>query len=253
MHTLTPTPEPKKTVTITLSRETIVNGVLGLQLVLMVVFGWQLFTLKQQLGNAEVGDVLAKAKVQPSGDAGGQDAAPSGPVDITVTTADHIRGGKDAKVTIVEYSDFECPFCSRAHPTVMQVLEEYGDDVRVVYRHFPLSFHPQAQKAGEASECAADQGKFWQYHDVMFENQSLVSGGVTQFKKWAVELGLNATRFNNCLDSGEKASLVTDDANEGAALGVTGTPGFFINGISVVGAQPFSVFKQVIDAELAKS
>lgn len=247
------TPEPKKSVTITLSRDTVINGVLGLQLALLLVFGWQLFSLKQQLGGNEAGTVLAKAKVQPAADQGGDATAPTGPVDITVTTADHIRGGKNAKVTIVEYSDFECPFCSRAHPTIQQVMNEYGDDVRVVYRHFPLSFHPQAQKAAEASECAADQGKFWQFHDVVFENQDLVQGGVAQFKKWAVELGLNASKFNNCLDSGEKAQLVTDDTNEGSALGVTGTPGFFINGQSVVGAQPFSVFKQIIDAELAKS
>lgn len=244
------TPTPKQ-VTITLSRENVVNGVLGLQLVLLAVFGWQLVSIKKDLaGGASAPKVVAKTQTQPTN---ANPAEAAGPVDITVTTADHIRGGDNAKVTIVEYSDFECPFCEAVHPTIKQVMDTYGDDVRLVYRHYPLSFHPQAQKAAEASECAADQGKFWEFHDTMFDNQALLQGGVTQLKKWAADLRLNTAKFNNCLDSGEKATIVADDASGGSAIGVTGTPGFFINGISVVGAQPFSTFKQVIDQELAKS
>lgn len=243
-------PQQPKQVTITLSRDKIVNGVLGLQLVLLAVFGWQLVSIKKQLADGVAPKVIAKTTTKPAPDANPAEAA--GPVDITVTTADHMRGGKDAKVTIVEYSDFECPFCGAAHPTIQQVMDTYGDQVRLVYRHFPLSFHAQAQKAAEASECAADQGKFWEFHDKMFENQDALTGGVAQLKKWATELRLNASKFNSCLDSGEKADLVAEQASGGADIGVTGTPGFFINGISVVGAQPFSTFKQVIDAELAK-
>jgi protein-disulfide isomerase len=123
-----------------------------------------------------------------------------------------------------------------------------------VYRHFPLnSIHPQAQKAGEASECAADQGKFWEYHDLLFANQESVALGVTQFKKWAAELGLNTNTFNSCLDSGQKANMVQEDLDGGSAAGVTGTPAFFINGVAVVGAQPFSTFQQIIDEQLANS
>lgn len=242
-------------VTITLSRDTIVNVILGAQLVLLAVFGWQIMSIKKQVSGGSGAQVVARAQTQPAPSAAGDTAAAAAgaPVDITVTTADHMRGGKDAKVTIVEYSDFECPFCGRAHPTIEQVMDTYGDDVRVVYRHFPLSFHPQAQKAAEASECAADQGKFWELHDLIFENQDLLQGGVTQLKKWAADLKLNTAQFNGCLDSGEKAAIVQAQADEGALLGVSGTPGFFVNGISVVGAQPFSVFQQIIDQELAAS
>ena len=244
------TPPEEKKLTITLSRDAIVNAVLGLQLVLLLVFGWQIMGIKGQLGGSPASaKVIAQNPAQPSN---GGDTGPAPTADIVVTTSDFLKGGKDAKVTIVEYSDFECPFCGRAFPTVEQVMETYGDDVRLVYRHFPLnSIHPQAQKAAEASECAADQGKFWDYHDKLFANQDGVSAGVTQFKKWAVELGLNAAKFNSCLDSGEKAAAVQEDADSGSAAGVTGTPAFFINGVSVVGAQPFSTFKQVIDEQLA--
>lgn len=244
------TPPEEKKLTITLSRDTIINAVLGLQLVLLLVFGWQITGIKSQLGGSPASaKVIAQNPSQPSNDA---DTGPAPTADIVVTTSDFLKGGKDAKVTIVEYSDFECPFCGRAFPTVEQVMETYGDDVRLVYRHFPLnSIHPQAQKAAEASECAADQGKFWDYHDKLFANQDGVSAGVTQFKKWAVELGLNAAKFNSCLDSGDKAAAVQEDADSGSAAGVTGTPAFFINGVSVVGAQPFSTFKQVIDEQLA--
>lgn len=240
-------------VTITLSRDNLINGVLALQLVLLLVFGWQLFSIKSQLGGSNTVATNPVRAAAPTVADTGDVVNPGVRQDIVVTADEHIVGGKNAKVTIVEYSDFECPFCSRAYPTMKQVLDTYGDDVRLVYRHYPLSFHPQAQKAAEASECAADQGKFWEYHDVVFENQALLAGGVTQMKKWAADLGLNATRFNNCLDSGEKASKVLTQMNEGSALGVSGTPGFFVNGVSVVGAQPFSTFQQIIDQELAAS
>lgn len=162
----------------------------------------------------------------------------------------HIRGNKNAKVKLVEYSDFQCPFCERAYPTLQQVLKDYGDKVSLEYRHYPLSFHPFAQKAAEASECAAEQGKFWEFHDKNFENQTSLS--FEALKQWAKDLGLNTKKFNNCLDTDKYAQKVADQTKEGGAKGVNGTPTTFINGQPVVGAQPYEAFKQAIDAELAK-
>ena len=174
---------------------------------------------------------------------------PAQPQTFTITKDNHVRGNFNAPVTLVEFSDFECPFCSRFHPTVNQVLKDYGNKVRVVYKHFPLSFHQNAQKAAEASECASEQGKFWEMHDKMFENQQLL--GLEQFKKWARELRLNGSKFDSCLDSGKYASKVQADFNEGQSKGVNGTPATFINGQLVSGALPFAQIKQVIDQALA--
>ena len=159
------------------------------------------------------------------------------------------KGPANAPVTIVEFSDFECPFCSRANVTVDQVMKEYGDKVRLVFRHFPLNFHPNAQKAGEASLCADDQKKFWEYHDVLFQNQKALE--VDKLKKYAADLKLDTAAFNKCLDSGEKAAQVKADMEAGQKVGVNGTPAFFVNGVLLSGAVPFEEFKAVIDAELA--
>lgn len=156
--------------------------------------------------------------------------------------------GGDGTVTMYEYSDFECPFCGRAYPTVKQLKAQYGDQLVVVFKHFPLSFHPNAQKASEASECARDQNKFDEYHDVLFENQDALT--VTSLKKYARDLNLDADQFNLCLDSGEKTALVKADMAEGQKLGVTGTPTFVINGESIVGAQPITAFQTIIDKAL---
>ncbi len=158
--------------------------------------------------------------------------------------------GQNGKVVIEEFSDFECPFCGRAFPTVEQVLDEYGDQVEFVYKHFPLtSIHPRAQKAGEASECARDQDMFKEYHDKLYENQRALE--VANLKQYAANLGLDTSKFNSCLDSDDKVSIVNNDLQEGRERGVSGTPTFFINGQKLVGAQPFSAFKAVIDAQLA--
>ena len=165
---------------------------------------------------------------------------------------DKVLGDPDAKVTIVEFSDFECPFCGRFYTqTLPQLKEEYFDTgkVKLVYRDFPLSFHPQAQPAAEAAECANEQDKFWEFHDKIFDNQSSMS--TTNYKQWAADLGLDTEQFNSCLDDGKYRAEVQADFSAGQAAGVSGTPTFFINGQKIVGAQPFSVFKQIIDAELA--
>jgi len=187
---------------------------------------------------------------------GGSPTAPTQPTKPTAPVADIdvagrlFRGGANAEVLIVEYSDFQCPFCERVTPTVQQILSTYGDQVKLVYKHFPLeSLHPNAVKAAEASECAADQGKFWEMHDAMFADQNKLS--TTDLKATAAGLGMDSTAFNACLDGGSKLAIVSADATEGSNYGVSGTPTFFINGQMVVGAQPFSSFKSVIDAELA--
>jgi protein-disulfide isomerase len=161
-----------------------------------------------------------------------------------------IRGNKDAPVTIVEFSDFQCPFCSRARPAVNKVRETYGDKVRIIFRNFPLSIHPQAQKAGEAANCAGEQGKFWEMHDRLFANQAKLQ--LPDLKEHAAALGLDAEAFGQCLDSSRHTTDLQRDAEAGTGYGVSGTPSFFINGRPLVGAQPFESFAQVIDDELER-
>lgn len=181
------------------------------------------------------------------------DTAPpvaAGPVKAVDEKNEAIRGNKSAKVTLIEYSDFECPFCFRHQATLDQILKDYPQDVRLVYRHFPLSFHPQAQKAAEASECAKQQGKFWEMHDEIFKANQ---GGTMSVQKWkdvARQLKLDAAKFDKCLDSGETAAKVAQDMNEGSVAGVQGTPGTFVNGELVEGAVPYATFKQIIDQKL---
>lgn len=158
------------------------------------------------------------------------------------------RGPEGAKVTIVEFSDFQCPFCSRAIKTVDEVVKQYDGKVRLVFRQFPLDFHQQAAKAAEASLCAADQGKFWEYHDKLFASQQALQ--VADLKQYAGELSLDAAKFGECLDSGAKAAQVNADLEAGKKVGVNGTPAFFINGVMLSGAQPIEEFKSIIDEEL---
>jgi len=165
---------------------------------------------------------------------------------FTITKTDHIRGNPDASITLVEFSDFECPFCERQYQTLKQLLKEYPRKIRLVYRHFPLEFHQFAQKAAEASECASEQDSFWEYHDKLFENQTDYS--VENFKKWAGGLGLKTSQFNNCLDTDKYASKVQADAQEGAQKGVNGTPATFVNGQLISGALPYNTFKEAIDS-----
>lgn len=161
------------------------------------------------------------------------------------------RGNPDAKIVIIEYSDFQCPFCGKVQATVEQILKDYDGKVKLYYKQFPLTqIHPNAQKAAEASLLAADQGKFWEYHDLLFENQDELDPA--SLKRYAAQLNLDTEKFNSGLDSGIKAQAVNKDLEEGIRNGVGGTPMFFINGQVVSGAQPYSVFKQTIDSELNK-
>jgi len=174
---------------------------------------------------------------------------PSQPVQLVVSDGDHIRGNKNAPITIVEFSDFECPFCGRFHPTMQQVMQEYGDKVRWVYKHFPLdSIHPNARPAAEASECAAEQNKFWEFADKLFLNQQSLSTDF--YTATARELGLDVNKFSSCVSTRKYQSVVDKGMQEGLSAGVNGTPSNFINGIPVSGAVPFQDLKQVIDSQL---
>jgi protein-disulfide isomerase len=164
---------------------------------------------------------------------------------------DPAQGSKDAPVTIIEFSDFQCPYSKKYHDEILpMIMSEYGDEIRYVYRDFPLtSMHSQAQKAAEAAQCAFEQGKFWEYYEQLFQNQGALD--VPNLKNYATELGLDESAFNLCLDSGKYAQEVQKDFEDGYSYGVTGTPTFFINGRPLVGAQPFSTFQTVIEEELA--
>src|SRR3989338_7033099 len=173
---------------------------------------------------------------------------------------DPALGNKKAPVTVIEFSDFECPFCRSfwryGLPLIKSTYIDTGK-VRFVYRDFPLSFHPGAQVAAEAAECAEDQGKFWEMHDKIFQEQDKQGQGTVQFnleslKKWAGEIGLDTNKFNNCLDSGKYSNEVSKDLSDATSSGGQGTPYFVIGTIPLSGAQPFAAFQQVIEAELNK-
>lgn len=185
---------------------------------------------------------------------------PTGPVDVSVDD-DAVLGDNGAPVTIIEFSDFQCPFCrSFWKNAFVEIKKDYIDTgkAKLVFRDYPLSFHPMATPSAEGAECAKEQGKFWEMHDAMFEEQEKLGTGTIQYtaddiKKWAANIGLNAGQFNECLDSRKYKSEVEKDFADGGAAGVTGTPAIFINGRLVAGAQPFSVFKTIIEDELKKA
>jgi protein-disulfide isomerase len=162
-------------------------------------------------------------------------------------------GKSDAPVTLVEFSDFQCPFCQGAVPTIKQVEKKYGDKVRIVYRQFPLpNLHPFAIKAAEASLCANEQSKFWEMHDAMFADQKKLA--VSDLKQTARSLGMDGKKFDACMDTGRYAEQVQNDQKEGQRAGVTGTPAIYLNGTPVDGGSvPFSVLEAAIEKELARA
>ncbi len=176
---------------------------------------------------------------------------PSAARKIEIPADSPAKGPKTAKVTIVEWSDFQCPFCSKAIPTLKQIDQTYPKDVRVVFRHQPLPFHNNAKLAAEASMAAHEQGKFWPYHDKLFANQQALDRA--SLEKYASEVGLKVDKFKAALDSGKFRSKVEADSSAGTSVGANGTPTFFINGRQLVGAQPFPSFKTVIDEEVVKA
>lgn len=226
----------------------IVVAILVSWLVVLGAIVWSTVYLGEKIDG--VRNKLAEIGAAPGGE---REEAPPAKVDVKqlVSADDPKRGPEDAKVTIVEFSDYECPFCERfVRDTMPVLLKEYGDKVQFVFKDFPLPMHPNAPKAAEAAHCAGDQGKYWEYHDKLFENRRQMSE--PSLKNHARTLGLNTSKFDECLDSGKYTKKVRDNLQLGRKAQVNGTPTFFINGERLVGAQPFEAFKEKIDEELAK-
>jgi protein-disulfide isomerase len=165
------------------------------------------------------------------------------------TGASPIKGNKNAPVTIVEFSDFQCPYCSRLQPTLRQVLDAYPQEVRLVYKHFPLAFHKQARNAAKASMAAGEQGKFWGMHDIIFENYNTLTE--EKFSEFAKQLGLDMEKFKTDYTSTKYDKQIQDEFNMGQRIGVRGTPTLFLNG-KMMTRRSFNDFKQAIDEALKK-
>ena len=209
--------------------------------------------LKKGTSKDKLYETLVDANVKSAGAAPAPAAptanqADSAPVHVEAGNSP-ARGGKTAQVTIVEWSDFQCPYCSRVEPTINQLRQEYGDKVKWVWKNQPLPFHPNAMPAAEAAMAAGDQGKFWEMHDKLFENQQKLSPEL--YDQLAKELGLDLNKFHDSISSGKNKAAIQADMADGSKAGAGGTPTFFVNGHKLVGAQPAESFKQVIDAELS--
>ncbi len=271
----------KKSDTLTISKVTLwksISGILGIFLLISIFTGG--FGLNQESTSPDMVVEEAQA-IQPKEQPSVQKLSAGL---SALVEDDAIKGDPEAKVTIIEWSDFECPFCARFYSQgYQQLVSTYIDTgkVNLVFRDFPLNFHRNAQKAAEAAECAGEQGKYYDMHDLLFEKG--VSGGVSSFKKYAEDLELNTEEFNTCLDSGKFASDAKKDMSDGGAAGITGTPGFIIYtsndvdvldiqnaiapqysrnieartfdggvGAKVSGALPFDAFEDIIEVMLAE-
>ncbi len=229
-------------------RDKLLMTVLLVVLITSVANSAVIFSGYCSAGNAYIEGIADMQKTGNEGDG----MAPETAGAVVAGQEDYFRGSADAPVTIMEYSDFQCPFCSRFYSDTLPLIETNYIDTgkaKLIYRDFPLSFHANAQKAAEAAECAGEQGKFWEMHDKLYENQQSLSD--SSFKTWAAEIGLDSATFDDCLDSGKYASEVAKDAQDGQAEGISGTPSFLVNGQKIVGAQPYAVFEQAIEAALA--
>lgn len=218
--------------------------VAGLLIALAIYFSGGRFPISQKTQKAEEGNTAPS----PTG------TLPVGGRDIQVSDDDHIRGNKDAKVTLVEFSDLQCPFCRKFHPTVKQLLSAYPDQVRWVYKHFPLdTIHSEARPAAEASECVWEQkgdDGFWRFVDGVFENQERI--GSQLYRELAQEIGVNMGQFESCISSRKYQQKVEDDYQKGLAAGVRGTPGSFMNGREIPGAVPYSELESTLKSLLGK-
>ncbi|MCB9527313.1 MAG: thioredoxin domain-containing protein [Myxococcales bacterium] len=203
-------------------------------------------TPRDQVYAAIVKDGATKAAPEP----GQPQEDPNKVWDVKVNPNDAVKGPANAKITIVEFSEFQCPFCKRVGPTIDQIMKEYAGKVRIVFKHNPLSFHKDAPLASQAALAAGKQGKFWEMHDMLFENQRALQPA--DIEKYAQEIGLNMTKFKADLESDEIKKQIAADQALANEVGARGTPTFFINGRKLRGAQPFEQFKQVIDEELKK-
>ena len=163
---------------------------------------------------------------------------------------DPSQGNKNAPITLVEFSEFQCPFCKKARPTIEKILSEYKGKIRYVFRDFPLGFHKQAKLAANAANCANDQGKYWEYSEELWDSQG--KHNQEKITEIAKKLKLNMGTFEKCVSSKKYYSEIDKDQSEGSSYGVTGTPAYFVNGLFLSGAQPFNKFKELIDEELEK-
>ncbi|HZQ22903.1 MAG TPA: thioredoxin domain-containing protein [Terriglobales bacterium] len=174
-------------------------------------------------------------------------APPSASVDLANT---YVKGNKDAPVVLVEFADYQCPYCQKVHPEIEKLEKQYAGKVAIAYKDFPLPMHPYAEKAAEAARCAGAQGKFWEMHDLLFTDKKLE---VNELKEQARSLNLDSARFDKCLDSGETAASIEKDAAEGRRLGLTGTPSFFINGHFASGAMTYNSLRDLVEQQLNTS
>jgi|SRR3989344_4704172 len=236
------------------------NQILAGIVVLAIAFSFTAGYLVGGAGNGTTTGTTQVVQQQPTQQAP-TDTQPTQPSRVQVSLDDDtVLGQASAPLTVIEFSDYQCPFCQRAFgDAVAGIKKDYVDTgkVKFVLRDFPLNFHQNAQKAAEAAECAGDQNKYWEMHDKLFEKgQSDGTGlNVADLKNYAKELGLNTATFDSCLDSNKYKTEVEKDFNDGQAAGVSGTPTFFIGSDSkgytkIVGAQPYAVIKQAIEQEL---
>lgn len=242
-----------------------VKNLSSVLVVLLIVASFAIGSLWTKVQYLEKGTVVNGTTNSVDNQAAGAPAAAAPQPQPTVkkpeiTDEDYYLGNKNAKVVLVEYSDLECPFCKSFHPTMQQVIKDYGDKVKWVYRHFPLSFHANAQKEAEATECAGKLGgndAFWKYTDAIFERTTSNGTGfaLDKLAPLAKELGLNESSFKQCLDSGEMTKKVTDQMAKGSEEGVTGTPGTIVvdskgEAQLIPGALPYDQVKTYIDNAL---
>jgi protein-disulfide isomerase len=231
-------------IVIKIGKAQILLGLTIFTLILTLINSYNIFNLSNKLNsmtgnltkNEQVG--IRETQQLPSGNLP-SNANQQQPSKIVVSIDDDpVKGSKNAPITIVEFSDFQCPFCARFYAQTLPSIEENyikTGKVKFIYRDFPLNFHQYAQKAAEAAECADEQGKFWEYHDILFQKQSeWSSAGVEKLKEYAQNLGLDTAKFNECLDSGKYTDEIQKDYSDGSNYGVTGTPTFFIMGLKLL-------------------
>jgi protein-disulfide isomerase len=223
-----------------------------------ILGGAYLLTMSIDRGSAQLAGLNESLKAAAQAPAPAAAARPSAPgrpdpqkiYDIKVGDSP-VRGSEDAKITIVEWADFQCPFCVRVNPTLEKINAEYGDKVRFAFKHLPLSMHSKARAAHEASEAAHRQGKFWEMHDRIFAKPKDLSPET--YLRYAGEIGLDIDKYKSDISSTSVRKVVDEDLAMARKLGVSGTPSFFINGRFLSGAQPYQSFARLIDEELAKN
>jgi protein-disulfide isomerase len=261
--------EPKQNETngkITIKKSTfsvLVISVIVASLIAVFFAGSYVGLKSDEITKSELNEVIAKLESKIVKNQQAVEQPNVQPISVSIDD-DPVRGDQNAPITIVEFSDFQCPFCARFHiQTLPLIVEQYVETgkVKFVYRDFPIqSSHPNAMPAAAASECAHEQDKYWEYHDMLFENQGVwnneeITSAITIFKEFATELELNQEQFNTCLDSGKYVEEINNDLKDGRNYGITGTPGFFIGNeeigfVKLTGAQPFEAFKSIIDSQL---